>query len=57
MRMIMMQTLPVVRAGIRALDAGRISVVAGLANKLAAAFMWASPRRIHQAVMSSIMNA
>ena len=57
MRMIMMQTPPVVRAGIRALDAGRMSVVAGLANKLTAVFMWATPRRIHQAVLSWIMNA
>ncbi|MEO6353450.1 MAG: SDR family oxidoreductase [Burkholderiaceae bacterium] len=57
MRMIMMQTAPVVRAGIRALDAGRISVVAGLANKLTAVFMWATPRRVHQAVLSRIMNA
>lgn len=52
----MMQTPPVVREGIRALDAGRISVVAGLANKLTVVFMWATPRCIHQAVMSRIMN-
>jgi short-subunit dehydrogenase len=57
MRITMMQTPPVVRAGIRALDAGRISVVAGFANKLTVAFMWATPRCIHQAVMSRIMNA
>lgn len=38
MRMTMMQTPPVVRAGIRALDAGRISVVAGFGNKLNAVF-------------------
>jgi len=55
-RMLMMQTPPVVRAGICALDAGRSSVVAGLANKLTAVFMWATPRRIHQAVLSRIMN-
>lgn len=57
MRMTMMQTPPVVRAGMRALDAGRISVVAGLANKLIVALMWATPRRIHQAFMSRILNA
>ncbi|MEP4546990.1 MAG: SDR family oxidoreductase [Saccharospirillum sp.] len=57
MQMVMMQTPPVVRAGIRALDAGRISVVAGLSNKLTTFFMWATPRRIHQAVMSRILNA
>ena len=57
MRTLMMQTPPVVRAGIRALEAGRMSVVAGFANKLTAVFMWATPRRIHQAVLSRIMNA
>ncbi|MGV8927096.1 MAG: SDR family NAD(P)-dependent oxidoreductase [Ewingella sp.] len=57
MRMTMMQAPPVVRAGIRALDAGRMSVVAGFANKLTAIFMWATPRSIHQAVLSRIMNA
>lgn len=57
MRMTMMQTPPVVRAGIRALDAGRISVVAGFGNKLNAVFMWATPRWIHQAFLSRIMNA
>ena len=57
MRMTMMQTPPVVRAGIRALDAGRISVVAGFGNKLNAVFMWATPRSIHQAFLSRIMNA
>lgn len=56
MRIFMMQTPPVVRQGIRALDAGRISVVAGFANKLTVAFIWATPRRIHQAVLSWIMN-
>lgn len=53
---LMMQPAPVVRAGIRALDAGRISVVPGLLNQLNVVFMWASPRRIHQAVLSRIMN-
>ena len=57
MRMLMMQTPPVVRAGIRALDAGRMSVVTGLANKLTAVFMWAPPRIFHQAVLSRIMNS
>jgi hypothetical protein len=47
----------VVRAGIRALSAGRISVVPGWANKAAVIFVWATPRRLHQAIFSRIMNA
>lgn len=57
MRMIMMQTPPAMRAGIRALDADRISVGAGFTNKMTAVFMRATPRRIHQAVLSRIMAA
>jgi short-subunit dehydrogenase len=56
LRAVMMQTPPVVRAGIRALEAGRISVVPGLLNKANAVFMWATPRWIHQAVLSRILN-
>ncbi|MBT2788419.1 MULTISPECIES: SDR family oxidoreductase [unclassified Halomonas] len=56
LRSIMMPAPPVVRAGIQALDAGRISVVAGLANKMNVVLMWATPRRIHQALLSKIMN-
>jgi len=52
----MMQTPPVVAAGIRALDSGRISVVPGLTNKLNVAFMWATPRWLHQAVLSRLLN-
>lgn len=52
----MMQTPPVVQAGIRALDAGRISVVPGLANKLNVAFMWATPRWLHQVLLSRLLN-
>jgi hypothetical protein len=53
----MMQPAPVVRAGIRALHTGRISVVPGWANKAAVIFMWATPRRLHQAIFSRVMNA
>lgn len=53
---LMMQAPPVVRAGIRALDGGRISVVPGLINRLNAVFMWATPRWVHQAVLSRILN-
>lgn len=57
LKLLMMQPAPVVRAGIRALEAGRISVVPGLANKINVIFTWATPRWLHQAVFSRIMNA
>ena len=57
LKRIMMQPAPVVRAGIRALQAGRISVVPGWANKVSVIFMWATPRWLHQAIFSRIMNA
>lgn len=52
----LMKPAPVVRAGIRALQAGRMSVVPGFANKLLVAFTWATPRWLHQAAMSQAMN-
>ncbi|PTY08740.1 short-chain dehydrogenase [Opitutaceae bacterium EW11] len=52
----LMQPAPVVKAGIRALQAGRMSAVPGFANKFLAAFTWATPRRLHQAIMSRAMN-
>jgi uncharacterized protein len=57
LKLVMMQAAPVVRAGIRALRAGRISVVPGWANKAIVIFVWATPRWLHQAVFSRIMNA
>jgi len=57
LKRVMMQPAPVVRAGIRALQAGRISVVPGWANKAIVIFVWATPRWLHQAVFSRIMNA
>ena len=57
LKLLMMQPPPVVRAGIRGLQAGRISVVPGWANKASVIFMWATPRRLHQAIFSRIMNA
>ena len=57
LKLLMMQPAPVVRAGIRALDAGRISVVPGLPNKFFTIFMWATPRWLHQAVFARVMNA
>jgi uncharacterized protein len=56
LKLLMMKPGPVVRAGIRALRAGRISVVPGWANKAVVAFSWATPRWLHQAVMSQTMN-
>lgn len=53
---LMMQPPPVVRAGIRALQAGRISVVAGWANKALVILTWATPRWLHQAFLSRAMN-
>jgi len=56
LKRMMMQPAPVVRAGIRALRIKRISVVAGWPNKAAVIFMWATPRWLHQAVFSRVMN-
>jgi short-subunit dehydrogenase len=57
LKLLMMQPAPVVRAGIRALESGCQSVVPGWANKAIAFFVWATPRWLHQAVFSRIMNA
>lgn len=57
LKLLMMQAAPVVRAGIRALQAGRISVVPGWANKAFVFFTWATPRWLHQAIASRIMGA
>src|SRR5688500_183875 len=57
LKLLMMQPAPVVRAGIRALEAARISVVPGLPNKLSAIFMWATPRWLHQAMFARVMGA
>jgi uncharacterized protein len=56
LKLLMMKPAPVVRAGIRALHAGRMSIVPGLSNKLVAIFTWATPRCLHQAMMSRTMN-
>jgi len=57
LKLLMMQPGPVVRTGIRALQAGRISVVPGWVNKATAMFTKATPRWLHQAVFSRIMGA
>src|SRR5437763_9590779 len=56
LKLLMMQPAPVVRAGIRALHAGRMSVVPGLANKAMVIFTWATPRWLHQTIFSHAMN-
>jgi uncharacterized protein len=56
LKLLMMQPAPVVRAGIRALHAGRMSVVPGSANKAMVIFTWATPRWLHQAILSHAMN-
>jgi hypothetical protein len=57
LKLLMMQPSSVVRAGIRALQAGCISVVPGWTNKVSVIFMWATPRWLHQAIFSRVMNA
>jgi len=57
LKLLMMQPAPVVRAGIRALQARRISVVPGWANKASVMFIRATPRWLHQAVFSRVMGA
>lgn len=56
LKLLMMKPAPVVKAGIRALQAGRMSVVPGFANKFLVAFTWATPRWLHQAAMSQALN-
>ncbi|MBT2341204.1 MULTISPECIES: SDR family NAD(P)-dependent oxidoreductase [Pseudomonas] len=56
LKMVMMQPQPVVRAGIRALQAGRMSVVPGFGNKAITVLTWATPRRFHQRLMAHVMG-
>lgn len=56
LKMIMMQPKPVVRAGIAALQAGRMSVVPGLGNKAITVLTWATPRWLHQSIMAAVMG-
>jgi uncharacterized protein len=56
LKRLMMQPAPVVRVGIRALQAGRISVVPGWANKALVILTWATPRWLHQTFLSRAMN-
>ena len=56
LKLLMMKPEPVVRAGIRALNAGRMSVVPGWTNKSAVAMVWATPRWMHQPIFARVMN-
>jgi short-subunit dehydrogenase len=56
LKMLMMQPRPVARAGIAALQAGRMSVVPGIANKAMVALTWATPRWLHQSIMATILG-
>lgn len=56
LRLLMMQPGAVVRAGIRALRAGRMSVVPGFFNKMMVILTWATPRWLHQRILSRAMN-
>jgi short-subunit dehydrogenase len=56
LKRVMMQPQPVVRAGIRALQAGRMSVVPGFGNKAITVLTWATPRRLHQGLMAQVMG-
>jgi short-subunit dehydrogenase len=56
LKLLMMKPASVVRAGIRALRKGRISVVPGWSNKASVILMWATPRWLHQSIFSHVMN-
>jgi short-subunit dehydrogenase len=57
LKLLMMKPGPVVRTGIKALHAGRMSIVPGVPNKLMTLFMQTTPRRLHQAVLAQVMSA
>jgi len=56
LKLLMMKPAPVVDAGIRALQAGRISTTPGLGNKAFVFLIWATPRWLHQAILARIMG-
>lgn len=57
LKLLMMQPAPVVRAGIRALQAGRISVVPGWGNKAIVFFARVLPRWMQLAITARVMGA
>lgn len=56
LKMVIIQPEPVVRAGIKALQSGRKSVVPGFGNKAMAILTWATPRLLHQSIMVHVMG-
>lgn len=56
LKAVMMQPAPVVRAGIRALRLGRMSVVPGLGNKAVFLLARTTPRWLNQAIFARVMN-
>jgi uncharacterized protein len=56
LKRVMMQPAPVVRAGVRALQLGRVSVVPGLANKAVVMLARTTPRWLNQAIFGRVMN-
>jgi hypothetical protein len=56
LKLLMMKPVPVVQAGIRALQAGRISATPRFGNKAFVFLMWATPRWLHQAILARIMG-
>ena len=56
LKAVIMQPAPVVRAGIRALQSGRMSVVPGLGNKAVFLLARTTPRWLNQAIFARVMN-
>jgi len=56
LKQVIMQPAPVVRAGIRALRSGRISLVPGVANKAVVMLARLTPRWLNQGIFSRVMN-
>jgi len=56
LKRVIMQPAPVVRAGIRALRSGRMSVVPGLGNKAVFLLARTTPRWLNQAIFARVMN-
>jgi len=56
LKRVIMQPAPVVRAGIRALQSGRMSLVPGLGNKAVFLLARTTPRWLNQAIFARVMN-
>jgi uncharacterized protein len=56
LKLVIMQPGPVVRAGIRALRSGRMSLVPGLGNKAVFLLARSTPRWLNQAIFARVMN-